>query len=151
MAKRRTQFSHPHWSRLETILKVLRGELEVAQAARQLGLSRMQLYRLETSVLRAALEAVTPGKRGPKPKGKDLRVDSLEEQVRALEREKELARLRALELERVNEEMRRREIGAGGGKKRKRPSRKAVSREVSPVDPRPGSHAIKGEDGAGRV
>jgi len=151
MARRRAQPPNRLWDRVEAVMKVQMGQADVVSAAQALGLSRMQYYRIEEAMLRAALEAVTPKKRGRKPRISDPKMAALEERLREIEREKELLSLRAKELERVNDEMRRRGIGADGGKNRKRSARKKVSRRLSAADPRGCRPAIKGEDGAGVV
>ncbi len=134
MARRRTQPPSPFWKRVEAVMKVQRGEATVEGILAELGLSRMQYYRLEEAMLRAALEAVTPKKRGRKPKIADEKTRQLEERLTDVQRDRELLEVRTRELERVNAEMRRRAIGAAGGKKRARPAaeaRMAVPKRVS--------------------
>lgn len=145
MRKRRPRLPSPFWNRLEAVMKVQLGQSTVEEIARQLGLSRMQYYRVEMAMLRAALEAVTPKKRGRKPKVVDPKMGEVLERLRASEREKELLAIRAKELERVNGEMRRRAIGANGGKKGRRgraaKARMAVPHGVPPDDARPARRA----------
>lgn len=145
MRKRRPRLPSPFWNRLEAVMKVQLGQSTVEEIARQLGLSRMQYYRVEMAMLRAALEAVTPKKRGRKPKVVDSKMGEVLEKLRASERERELLAIRAKELERVNGEMRRRAIGANGGKKRRRgrpaKARVAVPHGVPADDARPARRA----------
>jgi hypothetical protein len=141
MRKRRPRLPSPFWNRLDAVMKVQLGQTTVDQIARELGLSRMQYYRVEMAMLRAALEAVTPKKRGRKPKVVDPKIGELLRKLQSVERDKELLAIRAKELERVNSEMRRRAIGADGGKKRRRrrasKARMAVSVGVPADDARP--------------
>lgn len=141
MRKRRPRLPSPYWNRLEAVMRVQLGHSTVEEIAKQLGLSRMQYYRVEMAMLRAALEAVTPKKRGRKPKVVDPKIGELLMKLQSVERDKELLAIRARELERVNGEMRRRAIGANGGKKGRRgrtaKARMAVPRGVPADDARP--------------
>src|SRR5262245_58455442 len=90
-----------HWDRVEVVMKVQRGEISAAEAARILQLSRMHYYRLERELVSAALGAVTPMKRGPQRPEVDPKVRDLEEQVKVLERDRELLKLRLGRLQEI--------------------------------------------------
>src|SRR5688572_27804826 len=94
-----------HWNRVEIVMRVQRGELSVSDAARLLGLSRTHYYRLERGVVSAALQAVTPEKRGPQRPAVDPKVRELEEQIKLLERDRELLKLKVGHLQEIQREI----------------------------------------------
>ena len=66
MATRREGEQNPYWKRMEIVMKVYIGQMNVTDAAKELGVTRAYYYQLEEEMLRAALGAVTPKKPGPK-------------------------------------------------------------------------------------
>src|SRR5262245_20601223 len=105
MARWKKGEAPPHWARVEVVMKVQRGELSVAEAARSLGLSRTHYYRLEREVVSAALQAVTPEKRGPQRPAVDPKLRELEEQIKLLERDRELLKLKVGHLQEIQREI----------------------------------------------
>ena len=83
-----------HWNRVELVMRVQRGELSVSEAARILGLSRTHYYRLERDLVGAAVEAVSPQKRGPQRPAVDPRIRELEELLKVANRDRELLKLK---------------------------------------------------------
>lgn len=110
----------PEWRRLQSVMRVQVGLWTVAEACRELGLSRPAYYELEEKVLGAAVGSLAPRKPGPKPKEVDPKVAEMEEKLRMAEREQELLQLKVKDLEEVNEAIRTRVLGEtnGGGKGR---------------------------------
>jgi len=111
MPRRREGEQNPYWKRMEIVMKVYMGQLSVTQAAEELGVSRAYYYQLEEEMLRAALGAVTPKKPGPKKPFVDEVKASMEEKLKATEREKELLKIRLKHLEEIQKEMVSRGIG----------------------------------------
>lgn len=132
MPRRREGEPSPYWDRLQIVMKVQLGQMTAREAAQALGLSRRQYYRLEVDMLRAALGAVTPGKPGPKPRIVDAEQAKLEEQVRALQREREVLEIKVRHMEEIQKEMLSRVVGAEGGKKDARRGRARKPRPSVP-------------------
>lgn len=132
MPRRREGEPSPYWNRLQIVMKVQLGQMTAREAAQELGLSRRQYYRLEVDMLRAALGAVTPGKPGPKPRIVDAQQEKLEEQVRALQREREVLEIKVRHMEEIQKEMLAGIVGADGGKKDARRGRARKPRPSVP-------------------
>lgn len=159
MPRRREGEPSPYWNRLQIVMKVQLGQMTAREAAQELGLSRRQYYRLEVDMLRAALGAVTPGKPGPKPRIVDAQQTKLEEQVRALQREREVLEIKVRHMEEIQKEMLARVVGTDGGKKdarrdRARKPRPSLPRRVQATRPsvRPGATGTQtARPGSGRA
>jgi len=85
--------------RAEVILKVRAGQLNAAEAARQLGMSRKTYYKWEERALAGMLEALCDRSAGRPPAKEDPKDEQLGKRVKELERE--------LEGRRQTEELRR--------------------------------------------
>src|SRR3972149_1705969 len=105
MAPRRGGEQTPYWKRMEVVMKVFMGQMTATAAAQELGITRAYYYQLEEEMLRAALEAVTPGKRGPKPAVADPVNEAVVEKLKAMEREKEILQIKVRHLEDLHQEM----------------------------------------------
>lgn len=123
----------PYWTRVEKVMRVQAGLMSVREAATALGVSRKHYYALEEKLLGAALQAVTPGRRGPRPKGADTREAELAAERKAAERERELLLIRMHDLEALIAEMKTRAQEAKAEKKGGRRRRRARARK--PVHP----------------
>lgn len=123
MAARRAGEQNPFWKRMELVMKVYMGQMSATEAARELGISRTYFYQLEEEMLGAALEAVTPGKPGPKVPEPDPAQVKQDDALQGLLREKELLALRVKHLEEIQREMLSRGLGVLREKKRSRPPR----------------------------
>jgi transposase-like protein len=111
MAARREGEQNPYWKRMEIVMKVFMGQINVTDAARELGITRAYYYELEEEMLRAALGAVTPGKRGPKTSQPDPAKANQDEDMKALKREKEILEIKVKHLEDIQREMIARGVG----------------------------------------
>lgn len=111
MAARREGEQNPYWKRMEIVMKVFMGQINVTDAARELGITRAYYYELEEEMLRAALGAVTPGKRGPKTFQPDPAKANQDEDMKALKREKEILEIKVKHLEDIQREMIARGVG----------------------------------------
>lgn len=111
MARRREGEQTPFWKRMEVVMKVFMGQMNVTDAAAELGITRAYYYQLEEEMLRAALQAVTPGKPGPKTPAADPAHDAVIEKLKALERDKEILQIKVKHLEDLHQEMISRGIG----------------------------------------
>lgn len=118
MRRRKEGDETPLWKRVEVVMKVQMGLMNVTEAARELGVTRAYYYVLEEEMLRASLLAVTPGKRGPKGPAVDPKMQALEEKLREQARERELLQLKVKHLEELQREMVTRGIGVLREKKR---------------------------------
>src|SRR5688572_18960894 len=105
MAARREGEQNPYWKRMEIVMKVYMGQMNVTEAARALGITRTHYYKLEEEMLRASLGAVTPKKPGPKVPVVDPEKASMEAKLRETEREKELLAIKLKHLEGIQKEM----------------------------------------------
>ena len=123
MAPRRAGEQNPYWKRMELVMKVYMGQMSATEAARELGISRTYFYQLEKEMFGAALEAVTPGKPGPKGPEPDPAQMKQDEALKDLMREKELLALKVKHLEEIQREMLTRGLGVLREKKRSRPPR----------------------------
>lgn len=120
MTHRREGVQNPFWNRIEAVMSVVRGEKSVAKAAQDLGVSREYYYQLEAEMLKAALVAVTPSKRGPKVPATDSALQKLESRLQEVSRERELLQIKVKHLEQLQREMVTRGIGVLREKKRRR-------------------------------
>lgn len=123
MASRRAGEQNPFWKRMELVMKVHMGQMSATEAARELGISRTYFYQLEEEMLRASLDAVTPGKRGPQTTAPDPAQAKQDDALKSLHREKELLALKVKHLEEIQREMLTRGIGVLREKKRSRTPR----------------------------
>lgn len=123
MASRRAGEQNPFWKRMELVMKVYMGQMSATEAARELGISRTYFYQLEEEMLGAALDAVTPGKPGPKGPEPDPAQIKQDDALKSLLREKELLALKVKHLEEIQREMLSRGLGVLREKKRSRPPR----------------------------
>lgn len=123
MAARRAGEQNPFWKRMELVMKVYMGQMSATEAARELGISRTYFYQLEEEMLGAALDAVTPGKPGPKGPEPDPAQVKQDDALKSLLREKELLALKVKHLEEIQREMLTRGLGVLREKKRSRPPR----------------------------
>jgi transposase-like protein len=136
MAPRREGEQNPYWKRMEVVMKVYMGQMNVTEAARELGITRAYYYQLEEEMLRAALGAVTPSKRGPKTEKPDPEQVKRDEDLEKIRREKEILELKVKHLEDIQKEMIARGVGVLREKKdRARPavgrrSRKTLHQRV---------------------
>lgn len=117
MASRREGEQTPYWKRMEVVMKVFMGHMTATVAAAELGITRSYYYQLEEEMLRAALEAVTPGKRGPKPAAADPVNEAVAAKLKAMERDKEILQIKVKHLEDLHQEMIGRGIGVLRGEK----------------------------------
>lgn len=92
-------------------MKVYIGQMNVTEAAKELGVTRTHYYKLEEEMLRAALGAVTPRKPGPKKPTVDPEKETMEQKLKEAEREKELLQIKLKHLEEIQKEMISRGIG----------------------------------------
>jgi len=111
MSRRREGEQNPYWKRMEIVMKVYIGQMNVTDAAKELGVTRAYYYQLEEEMLRAALGAVTPKKPGPKKPIIDAEKEKVEQKLRDTEREKELLQIKLKHLEEIQKEMVSRGIG----------------------------------------
>lgn len=111
MSARREGEQNPFWKRVQIVMNVQMGQMTVTEAARELGVSRAYYYQLEEEMLRAALGAVTPQKPGPKPPVIDPEITAVADQLKDVEREKELLQIKVKHLEEIQREMITRGIG----------------------------------------
>src|SRR5919109_627598 len=105
MAPRREGEQNPYWKRMEVVMRVYMGQMNVTEAARELGITRAYYYQLEEEMLRAALGAVTPSKRGPKTEKPDPEQVKRDEDLEKIRREKEILELKVKHLEDIQKEM----------------------------------------------
>ncbi len=118
MSARREGEQNPYWKRMEIVMKVYIGQMNVSQAAKELGVTRTYYYQLEEEMLRAALGAVTPKKPGPKKPVIDPVKATMERKLKETEREKELLQIKLKHLEEIQKEMISRGLGILREKKR---------------------------------
>jgi hypothetical protein len=111
-------------------MKVQLGEMSVADAARELTISRQHLYTLEHAMFSAALSAVTPQKRGPKPAVVDPHRTELEERFKTLTRERDLLKIQLEESKTTIEEMKLRMAQSEKDRRGKKSGRKRSSRST---------------------
>jgi transposase-like protein len=111
MSARREGEQNPYWKRMEIVMKVYTGQMNVTDAAKELGVTRAYYYQLEEEMLRAALGAVTPQKPGPKKPIVDPEKETMERKLKETEREKELLQIKLKHLEEIQKEMISRGIG----------------------------------------
>jgi hypothetical protein len=111
----------PFMKRVDVVMQVQRGQMSADEAAEALGIARGHYYRLEEKILRAALEAATPKKRGRKAIAADPKVVSLEGRLKEAQRERELLQIRVRHLEEIQKDMVTRGIGVLREKKRHAP------------------------------
>jgi hypothetical protein len=111
MSARREGEQNPYWKRMEIVMKVYIGQMNVTDAAKELGVTRAYYYQLEEEMLRAALGAVTPQKPGPKKPIVDPEKETMEEKLKETEREKDLLQIKLKHLEEIQKEMISRGIG----------------------------------------
>jgi transposase-like protein len=111
MSARREGEQNPYWKRMEIVMKVYIGQMNVTDAAKELGVTRAYYYQLEEEMLRAALGAVTPQKPGPKKAIVDPVKETMELKLKETEREKELLQIKLKHLEEIQKEMISRGIG----------------------------------------
>jgi len=111
MSRRREGEQNPYWKRMEIVMKVYIGQMNVTDAAKELGVTRAYYYQLEEEMLRAALGAVTPQKPGPKKPIVDPEKETMEQKLKETEREKELLQIKLKHLEEIQKEMISRGIG----------------------------------------
>jgi len=156
MAPRREGEQNPYWKRMEVVMKVYMGQMNVTEAARELNITRAYYYQLEEEMLRAALGAVTPSKRGPKTEKPDPEQVKKDEDLEKIRREKEILELKVKHLEGIQKEMIARGVGVLREKKdRARPpvgrrSRKAVHERVQADGALHGEgKSLAGRDGEG--
>jgi transposase-like protein len=149
MATRREGEQNPYWKRMEIVMKVFMGQINVTDAARELGITRAYYYELEEEMLRAALGAVTPGKRGPKTSKPDPAQSIQEEDVK---REKEILELKVKHLEDIQREMIARGVGVLREKKsgRRPPASRRHGPKVQQRVQAPGTLEGNGAGMAGR-
>src|SRR6516162_1883486 len=105
MSRRREGEQNPYWKRMEIVMKVYIGQMNVTQAAKELGVTRAYYYQLEEEMLRASLAAVTPQKPGPKKPVVDPVTEAMKEKLKDVEREKELLAIKLKHLEEIQKEM----------------------------------------------
>lgn len=117
MASRREGEQTPYWKRMEVVMKVFMGQMNATEAAKELGITRGYYYQIEEEMIRAALQAVTPGKRGPKPPASDPIHEAVVEKLKAMERDKEILEIKVKHLEDLHKEMIGRGIGVLRGEK----------------------------------
>lgn len=120
MAPRREGEQNPYWKRMEVVMKVFMGQMNVTEAARELGITRAYYYQLEEEMLRAALGAVTPSKPGPKTTPLDPGQVKKAEELEKVRREKELLEIKVKHLEELQRDMITRGLGVLKEKKRRR-------------------------------
>jgi hypothetical protein len=120
MASRREGEQNPYWKRMEVVMKVFMGQMNVTEAARELGITRAYYYQLEEEMLRAALEAVTPSKPGPKTTPIDPSQVKKDEELEKIRREKELLEIKVKHLKELQSDMITRGLGVLKEKKRRR-------------------------------
>ena len=111
MPRRREGEQTPFWKRVELVMKVQMGQMTPAAAARELGVGRQYYYKLEEEMLRAAVEAVTPQKPGPKAPSVDPALEAVKDKLTRIERERELLEIKVKHLEEIQKEMISRGIG----------------------------------------
>src|SRR5476651_2023507 len=157
MTARREGEQNPYWKRMELVMKVYTGQMNVTDAAKELGVTRAYYYQLEEEMLRAALGAVTPQKRGPKKPIIDPAKEAMEQKLKETEREKELLQIKLKHLEEIQKEMISRGIGVLREKKQSvgrvpQRHRKKVHRAIQTDGPlEAGRGAPSGGDGEKRV
>lgn len=110
----------PWWKRVQVVMKVQLGQMTVAEAAQELGVTPRHYYRLEEELVWAALGAVTPEKRGRKPREPEPPSAELVEKVEELEHERDLLKMRVAHLEGIQREMVARAVGTEEQKKKRR-------------------------------
>lgn len=120
MAPRREGEQNPYWKRMEVVMKVFMGQMNVTEAARELGITRAYYYQLEEEMLRAALGAVTPSKPGPKVTPVDPVQAKKDEELEKIRREKELLEIKVKHLQELQSDMVTRGLGVLKEKKRRR-------------------------------
>lgn len=94
---RRVEGSEEARARLALILRTLGGELSVAEASAQLGVSESHFHRLRERALAGAAEALEPRPAGRPPSVEDpadARVAALQEQLKDMELELRAAQVR---------------------------------------------------------
>ncbi|HEV3029854.1 MAG TPA: hypothetical protein VG457_19900, partial [Planctomycetota bacterium] len=111
MPTRREGEQSPFFKRVEVVMKVQMGLINATEAARELGVQRSYYYKLEEEILRAALGAATPKKRGPKTEEPDPKLLELRETLSTLARERELLAIKVKHLEELQRDMVTRGLG----------------------------------------
>ena len=83
-------------TRVKTILRVLAGELSVAEGAEQLGIRPSRFHELRDELLMGAIEALSPKQSGrpPNPPSESQRVLELQEELDRARYELEVERVR---------------------------------------------------------
>lgn len=132
--------------RVALIMKVQSGRMTATDAACELGISCRQYYRLQETMLIAAVKAVAPGKRGPRIVREDPRIIALKEEVARLARERELLEIKVKDLEEVNQEMKARSLGVGEEKKRAPRSRRPPVSDGLPSDGSGNGNGVSGQE-----
>lgn len=141
----------PFMKRVDVVLQVQRGLMSVGEAAKALGIARGHYYRLEEKILRAALAAATPKKRGRKAIAADPKVVDLEGRLKETERERDLLQIRVRHLEELQKDMVTR--GLGVLREKKRPAAHPAGRRGKALHrPLPEDRPLEGRgaSGAGR-
>lgn len=110
----------PFFKRVEVVMKVQMGLINPTEAAKELGIRRSYYYKLEEEILRAALGAATPKKRGPKTEEADPKLLELREKLAAIQRERELLEIKVKHLQELQRDMITRGLGVLKEKKRRR-------------------------------
>jgi hypothetical protein len=126
MGRRPKPESTPEWTRVQAVLRVQAGEIDVTEACRQMGISRPHYYEMEARVVGAALSAASPRKPGPREKERDLEMEALAEKLRQAQRERELLELKVKHLEEVNEAIHKKVLGEAEKKTARRRRTSAV-------------------------
>lgn len=116
------------------VFEVQLGRKTVRDAARELGVSPKHYYDLEAKALKSLMEALRPGRRGRRRRAQkeDPKLRELAEKVAALDRERDLLRLKVKDLEEVNSVIRHR-IREQEGEKKERPRAARAQRVRKPV------------------
>lgn len=136
MARRSEGEQNPFFKRVEVVLKVHMGLMNVTEAARMLGVTRAYFYKLEKEIFGAALGAATPKRRGRKKAISNPQVSELRDQLKQAKRAKELLEVKVTHLEELQREMVTRGVGVLREKKKQRKAadrrrhRKKIHRKV---------------------
>ena len=120
MTRRTEGEQNPFFKRVEIVMKVQMGFMNVTQAARTMGITRAYYYELEEEILAAALKAATPKKRGPKKAELDPKMVEVNAKLKSVERDKELLEIKVKHLEQLQRDMVSKGIGVLREKKQRR-------------------------------
>src|SRR5437868_14894079 len=105
MSARREGEQNPYWKRMEIVMKVYIGQMNVTDAAKELGVTRAYYYQREEEMLRAALGAAPPQKPSRKKPMVGPAEETMQQTVREPKRGKELLNIKVKHVEEIQKEM----------------------------------------------